>query len=87
MGNQFTMNEDIQIGLKQVWKRKGDGLSVRVRGLIFVEPKRVMWQAMPNQGHPSAYEIITESEFKHRYEYLSRENCLSELSSRVAEAA
>ena len=33
------------------------------------DPKRVMWRALPNQGKPDAYEIITETEFKKQYEY------------------
>ena len=52
-----------------MWKRKDNGLLVRVSGLIFQEPKRVMWRALPNQGKPDAYEIITETEFKKQYEY------------------
>ena len=73
-GHQFTMNEDIQVGLKQVWKRKDDGLLVRVNGLIFLEPKRVMWQALPNQDYPSVQEIITETEFKKQYEHQPKES-------------
>ena len=52
-----------------MWKRKDNGLLGRVSGLIFQEPKRVMWRALPNQGKPDAYEIITETEFKKQYEY------------------
>ena len=52
-----------------MWKRKDNGLLGRVSGLIFLEPKRVMWRALPNQGKPDAYEIITETEFKKQYEY------------------
>ena len=63
------MNEDIQVNINQVWKRKDNGLLGRVSGLIFLEPKRVMWRALPNQGKPDAYEIITETEFKKQYEY------------------
>ena len=61
--------EDIQVNIKQVWKRKDNDLFVKVTGLIFQEPKRVMWRALPNQGKPDAYEIITETEFKKQYEY------------------
>jgi len=61
--------EDHQVNIQQVWKRKDDGLLVRVSGLIFQEPKRVMWRALPDQGKPDAYEIITETEFKKQYEY------------------
>jgi len=63
------MNEDIQVSLKQVWRRTDDGLLVRVSGLIFLEPKRVMWQALPNHDNPSASGILTETEFKKRFEY------------------
>jgi hypothetical protein len=62
------MNEGIQVRIKQVWKRKEDGLLVRVNGLIFLEPKRVMWQALPNQKNPSAYGTVSENEFKRQYE-------------------
>jgi hypothetical protein len=64
-----TMNEGNQVELKQVWKRKDDGLLVRVSGLIFLEPKRVMWQALPNQVNASAYGTVTETEFKKQYEF------------------
>jgi hypothetical protein len=63
------MSAETQVHLKQVWKRKKDGLLVRVSGLIFLEPRRVMWQALPNQGHPAAHEIIMETEFQEQYEY------------------
>ncbi len=63
------MNQDIQVNIKQVWKRKDNGLLGRVSGLIFLEPKRVIWRALPNQGEPDACEIITETEFKKQYEY------------------
>lgn len=65
--NPPTMNEGIQVEMKQVWKRKHDGLLVRVSGLIFVEPKRVMWQALSNQ--PSASGITNVTEFEEQYEY------------------
>jgi hypothetical protein len=61
------MNENIRIETKQVWKRKEDGLWVRVTGLIFLEPKRVIWQELPNQGNRSG--VTTETEFKEQYEY------------------
>jgi hypothetical protein len=61
--------EDIQVNIKQVWKRKDDGLLVRVSGLIFQEPKLVMWRALPDQDNPSAYGTVTETEFKEQYEY------------------
>ena len=67
------MNEHIQVHIKQVWKRKEDGVLVRVSGLIFVEPKRVMWQALPNQDYPSAHGITTETEFKEQYQYKPEE--------------
>jgi hypothetical protein len=54
--------------LNQVWKRKHNGLLVRVSGLIFQEPKRVMWRALPDQDNPSAYGTVTETEFKEQYE-------------------
>jgi hypothetical protein len=69
--NPRTVNEGIQIEMKQVWKRKYDGLLVRVSGLIFVEPKRVIWEALPNQNNPSASGITNEPEFKEQYEYQS----------------
>jgi hypothetical protein len=62
------MTEDIKVELKQVWKRKDDGLLVSVSGLIFLKPKRVMWQALPNQDNPSAYGTIPETEFKEQYQ-------------------
>lgn len=71
------MNEDIQVHLKQVWKRKDNGLLVRVSGLIFSGPKRVMWQALPSQDNPSAYGTITETEFKEQYEYQPKKSALS----------
>jgi len=61
--------EDNQVNIKQVWKRKDDGLLVKVSGLIFQEPKRVMWRGLPDQDNPSAYGTVTETEFKERYEY------------------
>lgn len=63
------MNEGVQVQMKQVWKRKEDGLRVRVTGLIFLEPKRVMWHELPNQSNRSAHGITTETEFKKQYEY------------------
>jgi hypothetical protein len=63
------MNENIRVQIKQLWKRKDDGLWVRVNGLIFLEPNRVMWQALPNQGNPSTHGIVTETEFRKEYEY------------------
>ena len=62
------MNEGTRVEIKQVWKRKDDGLLVKVSGLIFLEPKRVMWQALPDQNNPSAYGIVAETEFKREYE-------------------
>jgi hypothetical protein len=62
------VNQDIQVNIKQVWKRKDNGLLGRVSGLIFLEPRRVIWRALPNQGEPDAYEIITETEFKKQFE-------------------
>jgi hypothetical protein len=64
-----SMSEGIEVHLKQVWKRKNDGLLVRVTGLILLEPKRVMWRALPNQDSPSSNEITTETEFREQYEY------------------
>src|SRR5262249_9138113 len=61
--------EDIQVNIRQVWKRKDDGLLVKVSGLIFQEPNRVMWRALPDQDNPSAYGTVTETEFKEQYEY------------------
>ena len=61
--------EDTQVNIKQVWKRKDDGLLVRVSGLVFQEPKRVMWRGLPGQDNPSAYGTVTETEFKEQYEY------------------
>ena len=61
--------EDIQVNIKQVWKRKNNGLLVKVSGLIFQEPKRVMWRGLPDQDNPSAYGTATETEFKEQYEY------------------
>ena len=62
--------EDIQVGIKQVWKRKDDGLLVKVSGLIFQEPKRVMWRGLLDQDKSSAYGTVTETQFKEQYEYL-----------------
>ena len=67
------MNEGIQLQLKQVWKRKDNGLLVRVSGLIFLEPKRVMWRALPNQEKPADEGIMSETEFKEQYEYQPKE--------------
>ena len=61
--------EDIQVNIKQVWKRKDNGLLVRVSGLIFQEPKRVMWRGLPDQDNPSTYGTVTETKFKKQYEY------------------
>ena len=61
--------EDHQVNVKQVWKRKDNGLLVKVSGLIFQEPKRVMWRGLPDQDNPSAYGTVTETEFKEQYEY------------------
>jgi hypothetical protein len=61
--------EDIQVHIKQVWKRKDNGLLVKVSGLIYQEPKRVMWRGLPDRDNPSAYGTVTETEFKEQYEY------------------
>src|SRR5262249_42305961 len=61
--------EDIQVNIKQVWKRKDNGLLVKISGLIFQEPKRIVWQGLPDQDNPSAYGTVTETEFKEQYEY------------------
>ena len=61
--------EDNQVNIKQVWKRKNNGLLVKVSGLIFQEPKRVMWRGLPDQDNPSACGTVTETEFKEQYEY------------------
>ena len=61
--------EDNQVNIKQVWKRKNNGLLVKVSGLIFQEPKRVMWRGLPDQDNPSAYGTATETEFKEQYEH------------------
>ena len=61
--------KDIQVNIKQVWKRKDNGLLVKINGLIFQEPKRVMWRGLPAQDNPSAYGTVTETEFKEQYEY------------------
>ena len=68
--------EDIQVNMNQVWKRKGNGLLVRVSGLIFQEPKRVMWRRVPDQDNPSAYGTVTETEFKEQYEYQPQDSLL-----------
>lgn len=64
--------KDIKINQNQVWKRKDNGMLVRVTGLIFSEPRRVSWQALPDQDIPAAYGTVTESEFKRQYEYAPR---------------
>lgn len=64
-----TMNEDIQVQIKQVWKRKEDDQLVRVTGLLFLQPKRVIWRALPNPNNQAADGITTETEFKAQYEY------------------
>ena len=56
--------EDSQVNIKQVWKRKNNGLLVKVSGLIFQKPKRVMWRGLPDEDNPSAYGTVTETEFK-----------------------
>ena len=61
--------EDTQVNIKQVWKRKDNGLLVKINGLIFQEPKRILWQGLPDQDNPSAYGTVTETEFKEQYEY------------------
>lgn len=58
------MKQGIQVQMKQVWKRKKDGRLVRVRGLIFLQPKRVMWQALPNQTNQSFDGVTTEPNSK-----------------------
>jgi hypothetical protein len=68
-GDHRTMNEGTRVQIKQVWKRKADSLLVRVNGLLLLEPKRVMWQALPNQGNRVADGVTTETEFKAQYEY------------------
>ena len=67
--NHRAMNEGIQVQIKQVWRRTDDGLLVRVSGLILLEPVRVMWQALPNHDNPTASGILTETEFKERFEW------------------
>jgi hypothetical protein len=54
--------------MKQVWKRKKDGVLVRVIGLILIEPNRVLWRALPNQDNESVDGVTTETEFKEQYE-------------------
>ena len=61
--------EDNQVNIKQVWKRKDNDLLVKVTGLIFQEPKRVMWRGLPDHDNASAYGTVTETEFKEQYEY------------------
>ena len=61
--------EDIQVNTKEVWKRKDNGRLVKVTGLIFQEPKRVIWRGLPDQDNPSAYGTVTATEFKEQYEY------------------
>jgi hypothetical protein len=61
--------EDNQVNIKQVWKRKDNDLFVKVTGLIFQEPKRVMWRGLPDQDNASPYGTVTETEFKEQYEY------------------
>ena len=61
--------EDHQVNIKQVWKRKDNSLLVKVSGLIFQEPKRVVWRGLLDQDKPSAYGTVTETEFKEQYEY------------------
>src|SRR5262245_10723280 len=65
--------EDIQVNTKEVWKRKDNGRLVKVIGLIFQEPKRVIWRGLPDQDNPSAYGTVTETEFKEQYEYQPQE--------------
>ena len=67
------MNKGFRVQVKQVWKRKEDGLLVRVTGLIFLEPKRVIWQAWANQGNQPAGRVTLETEFKEQYEYQPQE--------------
>ena len=66
--------EGIQVNIKQVLKRKDNDLLVKVSGLIFQEPKRVMWRGLPDQDNPSAYGTVTETEFKEQYEYQPQES-------------
>jgi len=65
--------EDIQVNTKEVWKRKDNGRLVKVTGLIFQEPKRVIWRGLPDQDNPSAYGTVTETEFREEYEYQPQE--------------
>ena len=64
-----TINGGIRVQINHVWKRKEDGLLVRVSGLIFLKPNRVIWRALPNQGTRSADGVTTETEFKKQYEH------------------
>ena len=66
--------EGIQVNIKQVLKRKDNDLLVKVSGLIFQEPKRVMWRGLPDQDNASAYGTVTETEFKEQYEYQPQES-------------
>src|SRR5215831_3566139 len=68
--------EDIQVNTKEVWKRKDNGRLVKVTGLIFQEPKRVIWRGLPDQDNPSAYGTVTETEFKEQHEYQPQESML-----------
>src|SRR5215510_3206565 len=65
--------EDMQVNTKEVWKRKDNGRLVKVTGLIFQEPKRVIWRGLPDQDNPSAYGTVTETAFREQYEYQPRE--------------
>ena len=71
------MNEGIEVEIRQVWKRRDNGLLVKVSGLILLKPKRVIWRALENRGNPSASGITTETEFREQYEYQSEKRATS----------
>ena len=57
----------IKVELAQVWRKKDNGLLVRVCALSFVEPKFVMWRAIGNYNTVGSH---SETEFTRLHDYV-----------------
>src|SRR5215471_5415814 len=56
-----------KVELAQVWRKKDNGLLVRVCALSFVEPKFVMWRAIGNYNTVGSH---SETEFTRLHDYV-----------------
>jgi len=56
-----------KVELAQVWRKKDNGLLVRVCALSFVEPKFVTWRAIGNHNTVGSH---SETEFTRLHSYV-----------------